>query len=55
VARLIVASARRRLESRGLHFNLDHLRARRSLARPTVLRRGPAARPGLAGPRAAVL
>ncbi len=40
VARLIVGSARRRRESRGLHYNLDHPRSAARLAgRPTVLRR----------------
>ena len=40
IARLIVRSAARRPESRGLHFNLDHPRPVRRLAgRPTVLRR----------------
>jgi L-aspartate oxidase len=40
VARLIVGSARRRGESRGLHFNLDHRRtSARFAGRPTVLRR----------------
>jgi L-aspartate oxidase len=39
VGRLIVASARRRRESRGLHYNLDHPRPRAAFAgRPTVLR-----------------
>ena len=41
VARLIVRSARRRRESRGLHYNLDHPRPlARYAGRPTVLRRG---------------
>jgi len=39
VGRLIVAAARRRPESRGLHFNLDHPRPRAALARSTTLRR----------------
>jgi L-aspartate oxidase len=39
VGSLIVDSARRRGESRGLHYNLDHPRPVRRLARPTVLRR----------------
>ena len=47
IGRLIVASARRRDESRGLHFNLDHPRpAARWTGRPTVLR----SRPGARGP-----
>ena len=49
VARLIVASAQRRKESRGLHFNLDHPRPLARYRRDTVLRR----RPGLAAPAAA--
>jgi L-aspartate oxidase len=45
VGRLIVECARRRHESRGLHYNLDHPRsAGARAAKPTVLRRGLAAR-----------
>lgn len=39
-AHLIVESARRRRESRGLHMNLDHPRPDERFARDTVLRRG---------------
>jgi L-aspartate oxidase len=45
VGRLIVESARRRPESRGLHYNLDHPRPRAAFTgRPTVLRARPGAR-----------
>jgi L-aspartate oxidase len=40
VADLIIESARRRPESRGLHFNLDHPDKDRRLERDTVLARG---------------
>jgi L-aspartate oxidase len=40
VAELIIESARRRPESRGLHFNLDHPEHEQRLARDTVLARG---------------
>jgi L-aspartate oxidase len=38
VGRLIVESARRRRESRGLHYNLDHRRRSMSFAHPITLR-----------------
>ena len=40
VADLIIECARRRTESRGLHYNLDHLEHDPRLARDTVLARG---------------
>src|SRR5262249_24513737 len=40
VADLVVESARRRPESRGLHYTLDHLEHDPRLARDTVLARG---------------
>jgi L-aspartate oxidase len=40
VADLIIQSARRRLESRGLHYNLDHPEREDRYARDTVLARG---------------
>jgi len=40
VADLIIQSARRRPESRGLHFNLDHPAHEQRLARDTLLSRG---------------
>jgi L-aspartate oxidase len=40
VADLIIESARRRPESRGLHFNLDHPAHEQRLAKDTVLARG---------------
>ncbi len=39
-AHLIIASALRRPESRGLHYMLDHPESKEHLARDTVLRRG---------------
>jgi L-aspartate oxidase len=39
VADLIIESARRRPESRGLHYNLDHLERDPRLARDTVITR----------------
>jgi L-aspartate oxidase len=42
VGRLIVAAARRRKESRGLHYTLDHPRTRAALARSFTSRRRPA-------------
>ena len=44
VAALIVTSAQKRPESRGLHYNVDHLRRRANLRHDTVLRCAP--RPG---------
>ena len=53
IGRLIVASARRRRESRGLHYNLDHRRTLKRFARATVLRATRSGtRPSLAASRA---
>ena len=43
VAALIVACAQERPESRGLHYNLDHLGRKASLRHDTLLRRAPRA------------
>jgi L-aspartate oxidase len=40
VADLIIQSARRRLESRGLHYNLDHLDKDPRWQKDTILARG---------------
>ena len=40
VAHLIIESARRRKESRGLHYNLDHPDNDERLARDTIIARG---------------
>jgi L-aspartate oxidase len=40
VANLVIESARRRRESRGLHYNLDHLARDERFLQDTVLRRG---------------
>jgi L-aspartate oxidase len=45
VADLIVRSARRRQESRGLHYNLDHPRPRERFRHDTVLVGGPGGEP----------
>jgi L-aspartate oxidase len=50
VADLIVVCARKRLESRGLHYNLDHLRRLKSQRHDTVIRR-PARAGGRKRPR----
>jgi len=42
VAQLVIESASRRLESRGLHYNLDHPEANERFRRDTLLRREPA-------------
>ncbi len=39
VAELVVACGRKRLESRGLHYNLDHLKRRADQRHDTVIRR----------------
>jgi L-aspartate oxidase len=41
VAELIIASAASRLESRGLHYTIDHPETDPARARDSVLRRGP--------------
>jgi L-aspartate oxidase len=46
VAHLIVESARRRKESRGLHFNADYPHKDERLARDTLIRRGDGPDPG---------
>jgi len=48
VAELIIASAASRLESRGLHFTIDHPEPDPAWARDTVLRRGAHGAPELA-------
>src|SRR5439155_26714989 len=55
VGSLIVSCAQRRRESRGLHFNLDHLRRKPELNRPTVLRRVRSAAGSVAASAAAAL
>jgi L-aspartate oxidase len=51
VGHLIVECARRRLESRGLHYNLDHAARSARFRRPTVLRRARLERRRTAKPR----
>jgi L-aspartate oxidase len=43
VAQLIIASARSRRESRGLHYTIDHAETRDDCAQDTVIKRGVAA------------
>ena len=43
VAQLIIASARSRRESRGLHYTIDHIATREEWAHDTVIKRGVAA------------
>jgi L-aspartate oxidase len=43
VAELVVRCAQKRPESRGLHYNLDHLRKRAAFRHDTVIRRAPRA------------